>query len=105
MSLDSGSSDAPVYFEIVAEVSPAAEQGKSCLSLEHVDPILQMLYCFLSNTALFYNVSRGCLPIVIAMLLLYHVSLSAWGYNMTRDWTRDCLVMLSSTSAQWGEPY
>nr|ABA97555.1 retrotransposon protein, putative, Ty1-copia subclass [Oryza sativa Japonica Group] len=37
---NSGSSDAPVYFEIVAEVPPAAEQGKSCLSLEHVDPIL-----------------------------------------------------------------
>nr|AAL58253.1 pr1-like protein [Oryza sativa Japonica Group] len=45
MSLDSGSSDAPVYFEIVVKVPPAAEQGKSCLSLEHVDPILQMLYC------------------------------------------------------------
>nr|AAX96225.1 retrotransposon protein, putative, Ty3-gypsy sub-class [Oryza sativa Japonica Group]ABA92681.1 retrotransposon protein, putative, Ty3-gypsy subclass [Oryza sativa Japonica Group] len=39
---DSGSSDAPVYFEIVAEVPPATEQGKSCLSLDHVDPILQM---------------------------------------------------------------
>ena len=51
MSLDSDSSDAPVYFEIVAEVPPAAEQGKSCLSLEHVDPILQMLYCFPSNIA------------------------------------------------------
>ena len=101
MSLDSGSSDAPVYFEIVAEVSPAVEQGKSCLSLEHVDPILQMLYCFLSNIALFYNVNMGCLPIVIAMLLLCHVPLSAWGYNMTRDWTRDCLDMLSSTSTQW----
>ena len=105
MSLDSDSSDAPVYFEIVAEVPPAAEQGKSCLSLEHVDPILQMLYCFSSNTALFYNVTMGCLPIVIAMLLLYHVPLSAWGYNMTRDWTRDCLAMLSSTSAQWGRSY
>ena len=85
MSLDSGSSDAPVYFELVAEFPPAAEQGKSCLPLEHVDPILQMLYCFSSNTALFYNVIMGCLPIVIAMLLLYHVHLSAWGYNMTRD--------------------
>ncbi len=42
MSPDSSSSDAPVYFEIVAEVSPAAEQGKSCLSLDHVDTILQM---------------------------------------------------------------
>jgi hypothetical protein len=51
MSLDSGSSDAPVYFEIVAEVPPAAEQGKSCLSLDHVDPTLQMFYCFPSNTA------------------------------------------------------
>ena len=68
MSLDSGSSDAPVYFEIVAEVPPAAEQGKSCLSLEHVDPILQMLYCFSSNTVLFYNVTMGCLPTVIAVL-------------------------------------
>ena len=78
MSLDSGSSDAPVYFEIVAEVPPAAEQGKSCLSLEHVDPILQMLYCFSSNTASFYNVTMGCLPIVTAMLLLYHAPLLAW---------------------------
>ncbi len=67
-----------MYFEIVTEVSPAAEQGKSCLSLEHVDPILQMLYCFSSNTGLFYNVTMGCLPIVIAMLLLYHVPLLAW---------------------------
>ena len=105
MSLDSDSSDAPVYFEIVAEVTPAAEQGKSCLSLEHVDPILQMLYCFLSNIALFYNTTMGCLPIVIAMLLLYHVSLSTWGYNMIRVWTRDCLAMLSSTSSQWGRSY
>ena len=66
--LDSGSPDAPVYFEIVAEVPPAAEQGKSCLSLDHVDPILQMLHCFPSNTALFYNNTMGCLPTVIAML-------------------------------------
>ena len=68
MSLDSGSSDAPVYFEIVAEVPPGAEHGKSCLSLEHVDPILQMLYCFSSNIALFYNVTMGCLPNVTATL-------------------------------------
>ena len=77
MSLDSGSSDAPVYFEIVAEVPPAAEQGKSCLSLEHVDPILQMLYYFSSNTASFYNVTMGCLPTVTAMLFLYHAPLLA----------------------------
>ena len=67
-----------MYFGIVAEVLPAAEQGKSCLSLEHVDPILQMLYCFSSNTALFYNVTMGCLPTVIAMLFLYHAPLLAW---------------------------
>ena len=57
--LDSGSADAPVYFEIVTEVPPAAEQGKSCLSFEHVDPILQILYCFPLNTALFYNDTMG----------------------------------------------
>ena len=78
MSLDSDPSDAPVYFEIVAEVPPAAEQGKSCLSLEHVDPILQMLYCFSSNTALFYNITLGWLPIVTAMLFGYHAPLLAW---------------------------
>jgi hypothetical protein len=66
-----------VYFEIVAEVPPAAEQGKSCLSLEHVDPILQMLYCFSSNTASFYNVTMGCLPIVTAMLFWYPAPLLA----------------------------
>ncbi len=60
--LDSGSPDAPVYFEIVAEAPPAAEQGKSCLSLEHVDPILQMLYCFPLNIASFYNVTI-CYPV------------------------------------------
>ena len=70
MSLDSDSSDAPVYFEIVAEVPTAAEQGKSCLSLEHVDPILQMFYCFLSNIALFYNITMGWLPFVTAIILI-----------------------------------
>ncbi len=84
-----------MYFEIVAEVPPAAEQGKSCLSLEHVDPILQMFYCFSSNIALFYNNTMGCLPTVIAILFLYLASLLAW----------DCLAMLSSTSTQWGKSY
>ncbi len=67
-----------MYFEIVAEVPPAVEQGKSCLLLEHVDPILQMLYCFPLNTALFYNVTMGCLPTVTAMLFWYHAPLLAW---------------------------
>ncbi len=67
-----------MYFEIVAEVPPTAEQGKSCLSLEHVDPKLQMLHCFPSNTALFYNITMGYLPTVIALLFLYHVPLLTW---------------------------
>ena len=78
MSLDSGSSDAPVYFEIVAEVPPAAEQGKSCLSLEHIDPILQMLYCFLSNTALFYNIIFGMVTYCYSHAFGYHAPLLAW---------------------------
>ena len=77
--LDSGSFDAPVYFEIVAEVPPAAEQGKSCLLFEHVDPILQMLYCFLSNNALFYNITMGWLPIVTAILFLIPCSFVSLG--------------------------
>ena len=72
-----------MYFEIVAEVPPAVEQSKSCLSLEHVDPILQMLYRFTLNAASFYNVTMGCLPTVTAILVLYHAPLLAWGYNMT----------------------
>ncbi|XP_066167822.1 uncharacterized protein [Oryza sativa Japonica Group] len=98
---DSGSLDALVYFEIVAEVPPAAEQGKSCLSLEHVDSILQMLYCFPLNTALFYNVTMGWLQTVSAILFV-PCSFVSLGYNTTRFWTRDCLDMLSSTSTQWG---
>ncbi len=70
-----------MYFEIVAEVPPAAEQGKSCLSLEHVDPILQMFYCFPSNLALFYNDSMGCLPTVTAMLFFVPCSFVSLGYK------------------------
>src|SRR5512141_2965119 len=91
--LDSGSPTAPVYFEIIAEVPPAAEQGKSCLSLEHVDPILQMLYRFPLNTASFYHVTMGCLPTVTATLIFVPCSFVSLGYNMTRDWIRDCLAM------------
>ena len=105
MSLDSDSSDAPVYFEIVAEVPPAAEQGKSCLPLEHIDPTLPMLYCFFSNTALFYNITLGWLPIVTAMLFLIPCSFVSLGYNMIRVRTRVCLAMLSSTRSQWGKSY
>src|SRR5512140_3702667 len=102
MSLDSGSSDAPVYFEIVAEVPPAAEQGKSCLSLEHVDPILQMLYCFLSNIALFYNSILWDGYMLLQPCFWIPCSFVSLGYNMIRLWTRNCLAMLSSTSTQWG---
>ena len=98
--LDSGSPNAPVYFEIVAEVPPAAE---SCLSLEHVNPILQMLYHFPLSTASFYNVTMGCLPTVTAMLFLYLAPLLAWGCKMIRCWIRKFLALLSSTSTHCGK--
>ena len=38
--VESGSSEAPMYFEVVAYVSPAQEQGKSYIHIDHIVPIL-----------------------------------------------------------------
>ena len=102
MSLDSGSSDAPVHFEIVAKVPSAAEQGKSCLPLEHVDPNLQMFYYLQINMHVLLITRDQGLPICsLVPCLLDICSLSTLGNESTSscylcDLARTiCLAMLN----------
>ena len=95
----------PPSLRCTSRQSPRSLQQQSKASHAcHLNILI--LYCkcsivFLSNIALFYNITMGWIPNVTAMLLGIML-LCQLGYNMIRFWTRNCLAMLSLTSTQWG---
>lgn len=93
--IESSSSDAPIYFKIVAEVPPAGEQGKSYLFINHVAPKFANALLFPLNHSFIYLLYS-------TLLLVYYYSFAILGCNMIRCWIRTCLALLSRTSTQWG---